>query len=163
MTLWEFLAAPYAIVYLPLKPGREEDALLHLLRENSYEELIGLCVDKFRNFRDDTFPDVERQLSDADLIHSPSPDFGTRLGKDSWENGWEERTHSFFILDEWSETMPTDGVHVEPVLGSCMGTSEIKQKDTLVDMRQREATSAKDEVEAIMTLSTQTGDNGNSP
>jgi hypothetical protein len=145
---WDFLASPLAIVYLPIKKGFEEEAiaaLLNISRSDKEWKLASQCVDSFRGFAAGKFPSNARSLSDDQTIDAPTVALGTPLGSDSWDNAWETARQRFIVLDEWAEIFPTDGIHIEAVLGACDGTSELRRAQLLAEVREREAGAAAQE------------------
>ncbi len=150
--LWELLASPFAVVYLPLRPGREKDALAHLLRDANYAADIADCVSGFRSFHNSTFPPATPTQRDADDELSPEAAFGTPVGTADWEHEWERPRGRVILLDEWPETLPTDGVHIEPVVGACAGTSAMRHAQLLAELREKEANAAETESDALTKL-----------
>ena len=144
-----WLLSPLATVYLPVRAGHLDEVLSSLLAQD--EDITGIAreLEQFlAAFRDEKFPPTSRRRSTAREIASPRPWVGTKLGDSEWRNGWEAPPRLFDILDEWAEVMPTDGVHVEAVLGSCDGTSELRRAQLLAEVREREAGAAVQEAQS---------------
>ena len=105
------LVASRAIVFLPVREGQEEAALA-LLKEAS--EHVEEIADEFVTFRESRFaPMPNLSLPTAGMITDPAPTLATTATNTTWENDWEKPQQSFEVLGQWSEVVPTDGVHVE--------------------------------------------------
>jgi hypothetical protein len=142
------------VAYLPITPGREKDVLRYLYPNMELKHIHKLVQD-FNDKKNKWFKPIrnEELLSTYDAIESPKMTTGTPLNNDNWDNGWEIPARKFIVLDEWSEIIPTDGVHVEAVLGSCSSMSPIRESDLLAEIRERESKAVLNEAEAISKLS----------
>lgn len=120
--LTDSLTAAQAVVYLPVNPGMEERALkllpearklaaeiaadIHQLRESRYGRLRSFAA-----------PTVDQHMGPAPVVATPP-------GAADWTNDWERPQNRFDILGQWSELVPTDGVHVETHLSATVATDE---------------------------------------
>jgi hypothetical protein len=120
--LTDDLVASHAIVYVPIKAGMEEVAI-SMVREAA-SEASTIAAD-FRDFKEGAFglladpalPNVEDHLG-------PNPVPVTPAGASAWEQPWEKPQRKFRILGQWSDLVPTDGVHVESHLSATVVTDE---------------------------------------
>lgn len=145
---WPFLSSPAAVVYLPIKHGAELDVLAHLLGGplNMITPQINTCVQAFRAFHEESFGSKPRDP--VPLEEGPGLCHGTPLGAQEWANAWEKPRKRALLLDEWFETMPTDGLHVEVLLGDCDAVSPRKAAELDADTRVANAAAALDEASA---------------
>lgn len=115
----DFFTASFAKVFLPIKPGKEEDALafliavgvipnsqLHILQiqkyiNDMYDELIPMYSDSFSPDNDD----VEDICEACDINLTP-------LGTKEWINDYEKECN-FTVLDRFVTTAPTNGLNIE--------------------------------------------------
>jgi hypothetical protein len=123
----DILIASAAHVYLPIRAGAESDALAFLLgRTTIAGSNLAMCVKDFVDWRDQNLGAVSWPLPTYDQVLAPAPGPGTATGRTDWQNDWERARRKFLVLDEWNELLPTDGVHVEPVLSTCSATDEFR-------------------------------------
>jgi hypothetical protein len=125
----DFLVASYAKIYLPIVPGSEFEALALLTSKESLAR-IRPCVEEFLTWRQDQFRESSLPLPTWEQILAIGPELATSAGASVWSNNWEEPRRRFIVLDEWAETVPTDGVHVEPALSQC-GTADEARLEAL--------------------------------
>lgn len=117
-----FLNASWAKVYIPIRPGSEEETIswllaLHLI---SPTPLIFPNLDDIeyyvRDMRQNLEPIFERSYQpgkdDAKEIEGPCDVLLTELGDDAWQNEYEAEP-GFEVLNRWTVTIPTDGVDYE--------------------------------------------------
>ncbi|HEV2914367.1 MAG TPA: hypothetical protein VGX92_13910 [Pyrinomonadaceae bacterium] len=114
--LTDCLTASQAVVYLPVKPGMEEQAL-HLLPEaDKYAEKI---ADSYRHFRATHYGRLKPFVPPTLAAHmGPAPTLPSPPDAADWANDWERVQNKFDILGQWAELVPTDGVHVETHLST---------------------------------------------
>ena len=108
------LVASAARVMLPIKAGLERQAvgLLTLLDGGPLDQVLH-CVDDFVQWRADNLGPVAFTPPTFTEIMSPAAATGTPAGNADWAHDWERPRRRFLVLDEWTELLPTDGVHVE--------------------------------------------------
>jgi len=117
------LASAGAQVVLPVRPGSEESVfqLMTLGRWNG--EAV---VDAFRTMREAQFgaagtatpPAFDQHMAPAEPTVTRNPAPG------DWVAGWEKPQRKFQVLGQWSDSLPQDGVHIEPVLGDAVALDE---------------------------------------
>ncbi len=114
--LTDCLTASQAVVYLPVKPGMEEQAL-HLLPEaDRFAEKI---ADDYRHFRANHYGRLKPFVPPTLAAHmGPAPTLPSPADAADWANDWERVQNKFDILGQWAELVPTDGVHVETHLST---------------------------------------------
>ncbi len=120
------LVSARAKVYLPIKSAAEREALETIGRGGGITDTV---VDLFSRFRDDHFGVIERPLPDFETISSPRPMHGTPQGAGDWNERWEKPPRRFQVLADWSDLLPTDGIHCEPSLSNCTATDEVRTAD----------------------------------
>lgn len=120
------LVSARARVYLPLKPGAEREALEVIGLNNIVTDTL---VDQFETFRDTHFGVLDRPLPSYEAISSPRPMHGTPQGSGDWDEHWEKPPRKFQVLADWSDLLPTDGIHCEPSLSACTATDEVRTAD----------------------------------
>jgi len=148
--LRDFLVASCAKVYLPLRPGCEQDALNLLTGRATPSQALGECLREFNSYRRDNFAAIERPLPSAEEVVAPSDPSATPASAAAWQSPWEQLRRNFIVLDEWAEYTPTDGIHAEPVVGSCAGADEARLQALASDLRS--AAAIQEETEARATL-----------
>lgn len=118
------LTASQAVLYLPIRPGAEEDAL-SLLSEYPGDH-IKETVKEFRKYREETFGPTEpaADLPKYQDISSPTVVTGTALGKADWETPWEPAQRKFQVLAQWADYVPTDGLDAQTVLSTTSKADE---------------------------------------
>jgi len=145
--LYPELVGSYARVHLPIKPGCERDAIRLLTARSDLSQDMERQVVELEKDRSLNFASKPRQLDDADHVMGPADSVGTTAGSSTWANSWETPERSFLVLNEWAETVPTDGIHVEPVLSSGCAGDEARvdglESDLLGSMASRELNLAK--------------------
>jgi hypothetical protein len=123
--LSDCLTAAQAIVYLPIRRGMEEQAL-ELLPESAGK--AAAIAESFHTFWKDHYgPLAEFVAPDVASHMAPTPVLATKADAQQWTNKWEDPQNRFEILGQWSELVPTDGVHVESHLSSTVVTDENEQ------------------------------------
>jgi hypothetical protein len=108
------LTASEAVVFLPVREGREADALA-LLKQFKADRARDVISD-LESFRETSFPRADADPMASSDVLSPVPVAGTPLGDATWGNPWEEPPREFLVLAQWSEAVPTDGLHLEMLL-----------------------------------------------
>ncbi|MGI8330420.1 hypothetical protein ACRYCC_10690 [Actinomadura scrupuli] len=126
----DLLVASKARVYLPIRRGREKDAVQLLAGKGNVP-----CVADFIAWRDQQLGQLPYPLPDYTAITAIGPSLATPAGAADWEHDWERQRGKFLVLDEWSELLPTDGVHVEPSLSTCGATDEYRTAALTSDLR----------------------------
>jgi hypothetical protein len=120
--LTDSLTASQAVVYLPVKAGMEEHAL-RLLPEAT--KLADDIANNFRRFCDDHYGRLKTfDVPNLANHMGPAPVLATPPDAPDWANDWERPQNKFDILGQWSEMVPTDGVHVETHLSNTVVTDE---------------------------------------
>ncbi|OAI11904.1 hypothetical protein A1507_19550 [Methylomonas koyamae] len=120
--LTDDLVASHAIVYVPIKAGMEEAALAML--KEAASEASTIAAD-FRRFREGAFgPLADPAIPNVEAHLGPNPVPVTPAGAPDWEQPWEKPQRKFRILGQWSDLVPTDGVHVESHLSATVVTDE---------------------------------------
>ena len=147
----DMLIASAARVYLPIRPGQERDALAFVLRRPSLQgHSLSACVDDFVKWRDENFAPVSYPLPTYDQVLDIGPARATPAGESAWAYDWERARREFLVLDEWSELLPTDGVHVEPGLSACGGVDEFRAAALRSDLASADAAREVDEARAFL-------------
>ena len=105
------LTASSAVVYLPIRLRREEEALA-LLPET--RQFAAVKSADFQTFHETHYgPLFEPEAVEIESHLGPRVPESTKQGADGWKAGWEKPQRKFDVLAQWSEYVPTDGVHVE--------------------------------------------------
>jgi hypothetical protein len=143
LVLHDFLLSSYAKVYLPITPGRELSAINVVLKDEIPDELEE-CIREFRIWRNVQFAKIPQPIPTSDSVEEIGPDMATKAGSDDWANDWERPRRKFLVLDEWSETIPTDGVHIEPSVSECITTDEQRARALEADLQASSASNERD-------------------
>lgn len=124
------LAAQSLRVVLPIQVGQEANVLSRLSQgEWAYADFL----EGFRSFREEQFP-VRKQLDQLEPAEEvPTPPRVTPDGASEWEAGWEAPGRRCRVLGTWSDTIPTDGTHMECVVGECSAMDDLAKEDHAVD------------------------------
>ena len=132
----DFLIASMARVYLPIKRGMEAEAVAFLLKVGDYSvPSVDSCIDDFTTWRDLELGPIAHQLPTYDQVLGSGPEVGTAAGSAAWAHDWEKPRRKFLVLDEWSDLLPTDGVHLEPALSTCGSADEYRASALVSDLR----------------------------
>jgi hypothetical protein len=116
------LTASLARVYLPVKPGMEDQAA-NLLRTIPKEAFTTVTAE-VNSIRGADYPILERELDKPEDITGPQPPATTSIESAKWSYDWEKPQQSFKVLSQWNELIPTDGVHMEVVLSDTVVSDE---------------------------------------
>lgn len=120
--LTDDLVASHAIVYVPIKAGMEEVALSML--EEAAADASAIATE-FRQFTESSFGQLTAPTLPNVVDHlGPTPVAVTPPGANTWQHPWEAPQRNFRILGQWSDLVPTDGVHVESHLSATVVTDE---------------------------------------
>jgi hypothetical protein len=134
------LVASAARIYLPIRPGLEEEAVAFLTGESSLPANgLGGCVGDFVDWRQANLGPVSYPLPTYAQVMDVGPGHSTAAGDAAWQHDWERPRRKFVVLDEWSETLPTDGVHVEPGLSTGGSVDEYRASALRSDLATAEA------------------------
>ena len=134
------LVASAARVHLPIRPGLEGEALAFMLGVSSIAgSALEGCVEDFVKWRDANLGEIAFTMPTYDTVLSVDTPRATRAGAADWDEDWERARRRFLVLDEWSETLPTDGVHVEPGLSACGSVDEFRSSALRADLESMEA------------------------
>ena len=148
------LVASAARIYLPIRPGQEQDAVAFLLHLQSLQgHPLAACIDDFISWREQNLGPVAHPLPTYDQVLDIGPARATPAGESAWEFDWERARREFLVLDEWSEYLPTDGVHVEPGLSSCGSVDEFRSGALRSDLESAEALREVDEARSLLERS----------
>jgi len=127
-----FLNASYAQVFIPIRPGFEEKALLCLLGIGALpnnQRLARVIEYYLRDMRVHLEPQFASgqsfDRSATKEIDSPCDIHLTDLGQQQWANKFEEDT-GFITLARWTETIPTDGVDYETQFARCDASTPMR-------------------------------------
>jgi hypothetical protein len=132
----DFLIASMARVYLPVKPGLEKEVVDFLIRVGGQQlPSLDACIDEFTAWRQANLGAVGYPLPTYEQVMGTGPETGTATGEDDWAHDWERPRRRFLVMDEWSDLLPTDGVHIEPVLSTCGSTDEYRSSALVSDLR----------------------------
>ncbi|MCC6196806.1 MAG: hypothetical protein IT518_20320 [Burkholderiales bacterium] len=120
--LTDCLVASSAVVYLPVRPGMEERALELLPETVGVRRDVANDVEKYRR---DHFALVGgRPALDMTVIDVPAVPVATPSSAAAWSSPWEQAPRKFDVLAQWSELVPTDGIHIETHLGDTVAADE---------------------------------------
>jgi hypothetical protein len=126
------LIASAARVVLPIKANMEKQAIRLLTQlEGGLLNRLFRCVDDFSAWRQENLGALGPARPNYAEVMSPAPAVSTPTGATDWAHRWERPQRRFIVLDEWSELLPTDGVHVEPALSAC-GSADALRTSALV-------------------------------
>jgi hypothetical protein len=119
--LTDELVAAGSTVLLPIRHGVEEEALALLPEAAGYasEEAA-----KFTTFRSDKYGSTATGSQTFEDPSGPTQPTATLRAESTWWTGWEKPQRKFDILGQWSETVPTDGVHIETHLSESVAVDE---------------------------------------
>ena len=151
----DFLIASMARVYLPIKRGMEAEAVAFLLKVGGGDvpSLDG-CIEDFIAWRETALGPIAYQLPTYDQVLVSGAEVGTAAGSAAWAHDWEKPRRKFLVLDEWSDLLPTDGVHLEPALSTCGSVDEYRASALVSDLKGaaalREAETARAELERVL-------------
>jgi hypothetical protein len=120
--LTDSLVASRGIVFMPINEGQETEAL-NLLKEA--RDARNAVAAEFVAFRDARFGPISGlTLPTIDELTAPVPAVATTASAPDWLNDWERPQRTFEVLGQWSEMIPTDGVHVETHLSNTIVADE---------------------------------------
>ena len=119
--LTDELLAAGATVHLPIRHGSEEEALTLLPEAAVSAQRIAA---EFTTFREQKYGLIANNNRQFDLPLGPTPPSFTPAGQNAWQTSWEGPQRRFDILGQWSETVPTDGVHIETHLSESVAADE---------------------------------------
>lgn len=119
------LASSKATIFLPVREGREADAL-RLLKQFPPDQ-IGPIDTMLTQFRAANFPEQVRQPVTYDQVTGPLPPPASPLGANAWASEWEQPARRFLVLGQWSELLPTDGVHLEMLASDTLAADEARR------------------------------------
>jgi hypothetical protein len=112
------------------------------------------CVDDFIAWRDTELGPIAYQLPTYEQVLGSGPEVGTAAGSAAWAHDWEKPRRKFMVLDEWSDLLPTDGVHLEPALSTCGSVDEYRASALVSDLKGaaalRQAEEARAELERAL-------------
>jgi hypothetical protein len=130
------LIASTARVVLPIKASMEKQAIRFLtqLKGDLLNRLFG-CVDDFLTWRQENLGALGPARPSYTEVMSPASAVGTPAGAADWVHDWERPQRRFIVLDEWSELLPTDGVHVEPALSACGSADALRTSALVSDLQ----------------------------
>ena len=121
----KFFNASWAKLYIPLRPGFEEEALLSLAAIGALPQGLDLSeIDYYlADMRTNLEPMFEREFEpsspdESRLVDSTGDVLLTPLGTNHWNHGFESDL-KFKVLDRWILTTPTDGVDYEETYARC--------------------------------------------
>jgi hypothetical protein len=107
-------------------------------------------VDDFLKWREDNLGVVPYALPTYDQVLDVGPARATPAGESAWAYDWERARRKFLVLDEWSELLPTDGVHLEPGLSACGGVDEFRAAALRSDLATAESAREVDEARTFL-------------
>lgn len=117
------LASAGVQIVLPIRPGAER-SVFNLMTLGQWDG--GPIVQSFEAMRDAQFgnagttpaPTSAQQMAPGEpaVTRNPAPA--------DWVADWEQHERKFQILSQWSDSLPQDGVHIEPVLGDAVALDE---------------------------------------
>jgi hypothetical protein len=120
-----FLNASWAKLYIPLRPGYEEEAISFLASVGAIPQQAALLDDiqyYLYDMRQNVQPLFGRAyvpgIADPPEIDGPCDILLTTLGDDVWAHSYESQL-KFQVLDRWIITTPTDGVDYEESYVRC--------------------------------------------
>jgi len=120
-----FLNASWAKLYIPMRPGYEEDAIAFLASVGAIAQQPALLNDieyYLNDMRQNVEPLFTRAYvpgaTDPAEIDGPCDILLTTLGDDVWAHSYESKL-KFQVLDRWVVTTPTDGVDYEEAYVRC--------------------------------------------
>jgi hypothetical protein len=121
---------------LPIKASMEKQAIRFLtqLKGDLLNRLFG-CVDDFLTWRQENLGALGPARPSYTEVMSPVSAVGTPAGAADWVHDWERPQRRFTVLDEWSELLPTDGVHVEPALSACGSADALRTSALVSDLQ----------------------------
>lgn len=125
------LVASEAVVYLPIRPGREREVLsLLTVFDNAQVEAIASDIDEFRDTKFGATA-AASELPSVEKLTNPQGIGGTPRTESSWKEPWEKPQRRFEVLAHWHELVPTDGADCETVLSKTSASDEayLKSKD----------------------------------
>jgi hypothetical protein len=132
----DLLVASAARVYLPLKRGAEHDAVAFVVKVGTYDvSPLKKCISDFVGWREANWGALQYPLPTAEQVIAPGPAVGTPAGASAWQHDWEKPRRRFIVLDEWSDLLPTDGVHLEPSVSTCGANDEYRASALVSDLR----------------------------
>jgi hypothetical protein len=112
----DWLVSSMVRVYLPVKPGHEKDVLWWTQLDDEPQHYLEQSLDDFVQWRQNQFGALPYTLPTYDEVLAIEAATATPTGSNGWFHDWEKPRNKFTVLDEWSELLPTDGVHIEPAL-----------------------------------------------
>lgn len=126
------LGATLAEIVLPMKGGHEAEVLERLASAFGQPGFDAVrFVSAFDAFRERRYGHFERPPATQDDWDGPGATRATPVNAPDWQNTWETPCRRREILQEWSDTTPTDGVHVVAVAGHCPGALDELTRQSL--------------------------------
>ncbi len=151
----DFLIASMARIYLPIKRGVEAEAVAFMLQVgNADAPSVDACIEDFIAWRESELGAISYALPTYEQVLGSLPEVATAAGSAAWAHDWEKPRRKFLVLDEWSDLLPTDGVHLEPALSTCGSVDEYRASALLSDLEgaaaMRQAELARAELERAL-------------
>ncbi len=145
------LVASGARLYLPIKEGQEYDAV-YLIAQLEGEGLPDLskCIQDFIDWRDKNLGPNTYPLPTWQQVTAPGDGMGTATEQIDWSNDWERAPKKFLVLSQWADQLPTDGVHVEPVMSTGSSMDAFRTSALLSDLKTAAALQDLDEAQAAL-------------
>ena len=136
----DFLVASQARVFLPIRAGSEQDAVDFLIKVGGYYvPSLTDCINDFVQWREQNLGIIQYPLPDYNAILAPGPALSTPSEAQVWKYDWEKPRRKFLVLDEWPELLPTDGVHIEPVISAGGSVDEFRTSALISDLKSASA------------------------
>jgi hypothetical protein len=117
------LACAGVQIVLPIRPGAER-SVFNLMTLGQWDG--GSIVQSFEAMRDAQFGKAGTAASPtfAEQMAPGEPTVTRNPAPADWVADWEQHERKFQILAQWSDSLPHDGVHIEPVLGDAVAIDE---------------------------------------
>jgi hypothetical protein len=123
----DLFMASYARVYLPIRTDLEWEVVSQFADVAEEDRpWLKRCVDEFVSWRAQNLGPVSHSLPDYKEVTAIDSGLATPSDRPQWDRAWEEPRRKFLVLDEWADSLPTDGVHAEPRLSACGGADEFR-------------------------------------
>jgi len=120
--LVDAITASAAVVYLPIREGLEAEGLA--LVSGLSDAVTARLIDEIETVRANGLSSIARTWDTMDVVTGPAPVAATAAGAAAWATEWEQQAQGFRVLAQWSELVPTDGVHLEMMVSASTGADE---------------------------------------
>jgi hypothetical protein len=128
----DFLNASWARLFLPIRPGYELAALRFIYGGTPLQPLDPVLEDQIAQLQ-------------AELAAYRTEHFGSPSGESGVDPATKALTEKYDTIARWTETLPTDGTHIEAILSQTTGL-DVQSEQVIADEKALRDSIVKDQV-----------------